>query len=243
MKTKLLPLVVLFSATFLALTESRAATPPPVLDLQPTKNGFLKDASGKRTDVDVDAAKVESVDGGLAIRDGRAVTILYDPKNPIFGNGSFTWVMKCRLQDPMAPSAAPILVGRWEVGRWQTPQDLRVTAIGLVPEKGTLNLMVSPDGSAPSCVGMQSPPVTAGEWIQIVFRVEVGGFMGFTVFDEKGDLIFEETVKEIDVANLFEADSDFVIGAGPEVGMTLGRMRVWDKALSPDQIEKAVSEK
>jgi hypothetical protein len=34
-----------------------------------------------------------------------------------------------------------------------------------------------------------------------------------------------------------------IINAGPDVGVTFARARVWDKALSFDQVEKAVSER
>lgn len=220
-----------------------AAGLDPVLDLRATKNGELKNFGGKKADVDIDAGKVESPDDGLSILGGRAVTILHDAKSPIFGRGSFTWIIKCKFNDPAAPSESPILLGRWEVGKWNSPENLRVAAVGLVPEKGTLNFMLSPDGAAETCVGAQSPPVPAGGWVQIAFRVEMGRFMGFSVFDDRGDFVFEETVREIDVEHLFDAASDLVIGAGPDVGMTLARVRVWDKALSPDQVEKAVSEK
>ncbi len=234
-------LVALSGLVFLG--SSFAAGPEPVLDLRATKNGDFKNFSGKKVNIDVDAGKVEAQEDGLLILGGRAATILFDAKSPIFGKGSFTWILKCKFKDPLAPSDSPILFGRWEVGKWNDPQNLRVAAIGLVPEKGTLNFMLSPDGTAEACVGGQSTPIPAESWIQIALRVEMGQYMGFSVFDAKGDLIFEEKIKEIDFEHLFDASSDLIINAGPDVGVTFARARVWDKALSFDQVEKAVSER
>ena len=220
-----------------------AADVTPVLDLKAVPSDDLKVVIGKNIDLDIDAGKVESTPEGLSIKDGRAVTILHDPKSPVFGKGSFTWIVKCRIADPFAPSRSPILLGRWEVGHWKEPLDQRVVAIGLVPEKGELNFMLSPNGTADACVGAQMPPVTAGAWIQVVFRVEVGRFMAFSIYDDQGDILAEEKIRELEMKGLFDAPADLVLGAGPEAGVTLSRVRIWDKALSPDQVEKAVSEK
>lgn len=233
-----------FILLFIASATFACAEDQPVLDLQASRNGVAKDMAAKHVDLLVEERQAKFSDPAIEILGGRAITVLYDDKNELFKNGPFTWVVKCKFRDPAAASNAPIIAGRWDVGgSIKKMRDYRVAALGLVPNSGFMQFLISPDGSAAACIGPRTKPIPADQWIQVVTRYQPGSYMGIAVYDEKGEPIQTEAVREIKFDRFFEGEVDFVIGASDAVGMHLSRFRAWDKALPPEQIQKIISEK
>lgn len=231
-------LLLIASASFICAQDQ------PLLDVQASRTGVARDMAAKHVDLLVEERQAKFAETAIDILGGRAITVLYDDKHELFKNGPFTWVVKCKFRDPAAASNAPIIAGRWDVGgSAKKMRDYRVAALGLVPNSGFLQFLISPDGSAAACIGPRTKPVPAEQWIQVVVRYQPGSYMGIAVYDEKGEPIQTEAVREIKFDRFFEGEVDFVIGAGDAVGMQLSRFRAWDKALAPEQIQKAVSEK
>lgn len=154
-------IILYVAAVFLApLGASADMSPEPVLDITLTSSGEIKDSSGFERDIRLrnDQIGVKEDKKFIELTGSNAITIPYQANDPLFGNGEFTWIIKCKFQNTAGVNGSDIVFGRWDVGREDAMRNGRVAALNIDSGNGGLLFMLSPDGTAEGTVGLLSQP-------------------------------------------------------------------------------------
>lgn len=216
-----------------------AAGLPPILDITLSPAKAIVDSSPKHREIllDESLAGVSEDTKAIELRGQKAITIGYAAKDPLFGQGPRTWILKCRFQE--------VAAARWSMnifGRWDYATDQRVSVLILHPGESDLMFMLSETGTSEGLKGVKNGPLENNKWYYIVATFVPSTRLGLAIYDEKGKVAFDERVVEGAKvpATLFETETDFVLGALPEVGLAIESLRVWDTALDAGEIRRAI---
>lgn len=231
---------LLLSSSLVVLPSASAlAEPPPILNIGLSPANVVVDSSPKHREILFDERQVGVSDETKAIelRGQKAISIGYAANDPLFGQGPRTWILKCRFQE--------VAAARWSMnifGRWDYATDQRVSVLILHPGESDLMFMLSETGTSEGLKGVKNGPLENNKWYYIVATFVPSTRLSLAIYDEKGEVAFDERVVEGAKvpATLFETETDFVLGALPEVGLNIESLRVWDTALDAGEIRRAI---
>lgn len=231
-------------STFIFLTVltacAMAQTPTkPILDLSVGLSGKLEDTSGVKRDIEIrhDQLKVNA-DKSVTVEQNNSLIIPYEAGDPLFGEGAFTWIIKCKFQDALAAQGNNPIVGRWDPST-----EKRVAGLVIESGKGAMQVLISPDGSAESTTGTVSPHIPNDQWIYLVAKYLPGSILTITMYDESGQIVEKEGAINVNIPpSAYAVDTNFILGAPSGLGMSFTTLRIWNSALTTEAIQAALHE-
>lgn len=218
------------------IASSALADQRPILDLEFGLSGKLEDRSNQRRSPQIGEVKQNGADEGVTLLAPDAIMFPYDEKDPLFGTGSFTFILKCRFSelDPF-PSPSPV------AGRWDAAENGRVIGFCFAPDVNPgMQFFVSSGGDKDSVFPALVNLLPADEWVILVGRFATGGALTQQIYSAGRELLEENRFPRPSPESLFSAPTPFMIGAPQSQRMGFLRLLVWDRSLSDDEVAEVL---
>jgi hypothetical protein len=217
-----------------ALSLDSAAASEPILDVAIGKDDRVADSSRFERSPEVNRVTVNSGEETAYLRGADAIVFPYEEMDPLFGQGPFTWMMRCKFENSFHPN--PFVIA----GRWDSNNNQRIIAFVidamlpkfLIAESGFL------DGTVTS--NSMSSELYEGDWLTIVGRYTPGRELAMKVYDSSGELMEERSVTSDLPEAILDAPIPFTIGSAGNATMDFSRLRVWNSALSDRELQTAL---
>ena len=231
MKTKPTLLSFLACLSISASSLNAQSIPEPVLNIQAgSGNGRALDKSEKARDLP-DLAP-GSNNFCVALPSENAIEIPYAEGDPLFSTAEFTWILRAKFSNPAVPKApTPVM------GRWVTSANDRSAAM-LLGSDQLMKFAISSEGTFETTRSESLTfPIPADNWRILTFRWKAGEMASLSLFSNEGKLLQTHKMSAAFILpSIKQVTQPFLVGAPPEYGMEIKAVKVFDRALTEEEL-------
>jgi hypothetical protein len=229
MKTKPTILSFLACLSISASSLNAQSIPEPVLNIQAGK-GMAVDKSEKARELT--ELPAGSNNTCVALNSEKAIEIPYAEGDPLFSIEEFTWVLRVKFTSFGAPSQSSPVMGRW----FPASND---RSVGLL--LGADQLMkfgICADGTIKGVRSESlSVPIPADNWRIFVFRWKAGQLASLSLFSNEGKRLQTHNMGEkFILPSIKQVNQPFLVGAPADYGMEIKAVKVFDRALTEEEL-------
>jgi hypothetical protein len=231
MKIKLIPLTFLASVSIAAGTAHAQSIPEPVLNIQAgSGNGRALDTSERARDLPDLGAGSNSF--CVALPSENAIEIPYAEGDPLFSTAEFTWILRAKFANPAVPKAPAPVMGRWVISANDR------SAAMLLGSDQLMKFAISSDGTYETTRSESLTfPIPADNWRIFTFRWKAGEMAALSLFSNEGKLLQNHKMAaEFILPSIKQVTQPFLVGAPPEYGMEIKAVKVFNRALTDEEL-------
>ena len=201
----------------------------PVLNIQ-AGNGVAVDKSEKARNL----AELPpgSNNSCVALKSANAIEIPYAEGDPLFSTAEFTWILRAKFSNPGVPDIfSPVM------GRWFAASNDRSAALILDPNK-LMRFNLSSDGTSQKVLSEGgSYAIHEDQWRIFVFRWKQGEQAALSIYGNDGmHLQTHKTAQKFLLPSIKQVSQPFRIGAPANYGMEIKSVKVFDRALTEEEL-------
>ena len=229
MKTKPTLLSFLACLSISASSLNAQSTPEPVLNIQ-AGNGVAVDKSEKAREIaELPAGSNNTC---VALESEKAIEIPYAEGDPLFSTAEFTWILRAKFSNPGVPEIfTPVM------GRWFAASNDRSAALILDPNKMIL-FSLSSDGTSQKVLSEGGGyAIPEDQWRIFVLRWKQGELASLSIYGNDGmHLQTHKTAQKFLLPSIKQVSQPFLIGAPAKYGMEIKSVKVFDRALTEEEL-------
>ena len=229
MKTKPTLLSFLACLSISASSVNAQSIPEPVLNIQ-AGNGMAVDKSEKARELT--ELPAGSNNTCVALESEKAIEIPYAEGDPLFSTAEFTWILRAKFSNPGVPEIfTPVM------GRWFAASNDRSAALMLDPNK-TMRFNLSSDGTSQKVLTEGGGyAIPEDQWRIFVLRWKQGELASLSIYGNDGmHLQTHKTAQKFLLPSIKQVSQPFLIGVPAKYGMEIKSVKVFDRALTEEEL-------
>jgi hypothetical protein len=229
MKTKPTLLSFLACLSISASSLNAQSIPEPVLNIQ-AGNGMAVDKSEKARELT--ELPAGSNNTCVALNSEKAIEIPYAEGDPLFSTAEFTWILRAKFSNPGVPEIFTSVMGRWFFA-----SNDRSAALILDPNK-IIRFNLSSDGTSQNCLSEGGGyAIPEDQWRIFVFRWKQDELASLSIYGNDGmHLQTHKTAQKFLLPSIKQVSQPFLIGAPAKYGMEIKSVKVFDRALTEEEL-------